>query len=157
MIVVLCNAPLRSFVGPLRYLVIPLQARRQEMKWGGGCKTVELSSTQSAFSTVSVCFILHFTNWGVPTHPMHPPPAYGPGLGLYKLIYQSNFSVHVAYGRNCHEGHAVCLKSQARTQKCSRSFDCMQCSPRYATRANRQTHRHADHNTSLRHVPAGAQ
>ena len=45
---------------------------------------------------------------GVPTHPTHPPPAYGPGLGLYKLIYQSNFSAHVAYGRKLSRG-ARCL------------------------------------------------
>jgi len=50
----------------------------QEMKWGGGCKKVDLSSTQGALCTVSVFFILHFTYLGVRTHPTHPP-AYGPG------------------------------------------------------------------------------
>jgi len=75
---------------------------------GGGCKTVEFSSTQSTFSTVSVFFILHFTNWGGCLSTQRTPPAYGPGLGLYKLIYQSNFSAHVAYGRKLSRG-ARCL------------------------------------------------
>ena len=80
-------------------VVSPYQARRQEMKWGRGCKKVEnggafvesgkwgvfckkvdLSSTHGALCTVSVFFILHFSylGWGVRTHPTHPP-AYGPG------------------------------------------------------------------------------
>jgi len=60
----------------------------QEMKWG--CfvkqsgkwgvffckKKVDLASTQSAFCTVTVFFILHFTYLRVHTHPTHPP-AYG--------------------------------------------------------------------------------
>jgi len=39
---------------------------------GGGCKKVDLSSTQGALCTVSVFFILHFTYLGVRTHPTHP-------------------------------------------------------------------------------------
>ena len=52
-----------------------IQARKQEIKWGGGvffvksgkwgvCKKVDLSSTQGALCTVSVFFILHFTYLG---------------------------------------------------------------------------------------------
>ena len=43
------------------------------------CKKVGLSSTQGALCTISVFFVLHFTYWGVHTHPTHPHPAYAPG------------------------------------------------------------------------------
>ena len=43
---------------------------------GRGCffVKVDLSSAQGALCTVSVFFILHFTNLGVRTHPTHPLP-----------------------------------------------------------------------------------
>ena len=49
-------------------------------KWGG-CKKVDLSSTQGALCTVSVfLFYILLIGGGVRTHPTHPPPAYGPAL-----------------------------------------------------------------------------
>jgi len=49
-------------------------------KWGG-CKKVDLSSTQGALCTVSVFFILHFTYLGGGcVRTQRTPPAYGPVL-----------------------------------------------------------------------------
>jgi len=73
------------------------QARRQEMKWGRGCKKVENSGAfvesgkwgcfvkkwtfpQRMVHYVQYQYFLFyiFLTWGVRTHPTHPP-AYGPG------------------------------------------------------------------------------
>ena len=60
-----------------------MQARRQEIKWGGGCKKVERGcflvksgpfSTQGALCTVSVIFILHFTYLGGCVRTQRTPP-----------------------------------------------------------------------------------
>ena len=45
---------------------------KKSEKWGGGCKKVNLFTTQGALCTVSVFFILHFTFLGVRTRPTHP-------------------------------------------------------------------------------------
>ena len=68
--------------GFVRITVIQSGPVLQEMKWvvffckkvengEGGCKKVDLSSSQGALCTVSVFFILH---WGVRMHPTHPLP-----------------------------------------------------------------------------------
>jgi len=47
------------------------------------CKKVDLSSMQGSLCTVSVFFILHFTNLGEGTYAPNAPPVYRPAMLLF--------------------------------------------------------------------------
>jgi len=55
-------------------------------KWGCFVKKVDLSSTHGALCTVSVFFILHFTNFffGGGAYAPNAPPAHGPGEAVLR-------------------------------------------------------------------------
>jgi len=85
-------------------------------KWGGGCKKVDLSSTQGALCTVSVFFSLHFTysGEGVRTHPTHPPLP----TGLLLLVTSPEWK-HAVNDRN-----KTSSKIIVKELKCKHSVSC---------------------------------